>query len=199
MTMKTKILFLDIDNVLNTSPQPDGFYMSTDYESDKLVCPYVPILKDNFNALKFIYDNVEDLKTVWSTGWRYESGVTWNSWECPIDWLESVDWLQRSVIGCTPFKMHIRPEEIYLWLRDNRCSKQSGKKHFDICSYAIVDDYKSPLMDKFGKHLFNTQYDIGLDMKMARSIAKLLNTESYNEDELVWQEIEDSIKQETAI
>lgn len=159
---KVKLLFLDIDSVLNASRYAESIY-DEDFNCDRLVAASVPICKDNYQALKHIYENVPSLKVVWSTDWRLVDKPKWNGWSNPRLWLESQDWFKPLVIGKTPKKMSsTKPEELHMWFRDNIYSRKHkdrewmDKPWFDVCSYAIVDDWDSSLMYKFGKHFFKT-------------------------------------------
>ena len=64
---KAKILFLDIDGVLNCSRYSEDIYYDGDKQSEDLVAPAVPICKSCYEALETIAKNVPELKVVWST------------------------------------------------------------------------------------------------------------------------------------
>ena len=174
---KAKILFLDIDGVLNISRYGEDVYSEGDKQHKDLVKPCVPIVTSCYEALKSIADNVPELKVIWSTDWRMHDDEEWYGWKNPLKWLEAnCSFLNGKIVGKTPKKMSSdRPEEIAMWLSDNE-----REKTYDILGYAILDDYAPHAMYWFGKHFFRTWFDTGLTSNLAKSVIECLNTFGYD-------------------
>lgn len=111
---RQRILFLDIDGVLNHAAPGQDLYHDK-FENEK-----VPICKDNLLAFKNLLEACPDVKIVWSTSWRDCEDEEWQSWRNPRLWLEEQDFMKDKVIGITP--RHVSCEhfqEIYQWLKAN--------------------------------------------------------------------------------
>jgi len=175
-----KILFLDIDSVLNHSKRGVDGYSDEGFAGDP-VEDGVPLCRGNVEALKGLLEAVPDAKVVWSTDWRLFKEDTWNGWKNPLKWLEAQDWMKGRVVGKTPKKMSsTRFEEISFWFSENeynrrRAGKAGAKPFFDVESYAVLDDYSSPGMyDKFGDRFFKCEWDEGLTPETAAKAAEAL-------------------------
>lgn len=164
-----KILFLDIDSVLNHSKPAEDLYNGEECAGSPFVEDNVPLCKDNIAALKHIFEAVPDLKVVWSTDWRLYDKPDYHGFKNPRLWLEAQDWMEGRVIGKTPKKMSsTHYEEIRMWF-------SYEKKDLDIESFAILDDYDSYGMSTYFKdEFFKCIYDDGLTIDIAdRAIAHL--------------------------
>lgn len=214
-----RLLFLDIDGCLNTSPFGEYLY---DFSPDEVKEHYsdltyledrIPICKANLDALKHIIDSIPDIGIVWSTDWRFDKDDTYASrynWRNPKLWLETLPWLKSKVIGMNPKKMSsTRLEEIHFWFAGNMYGKKNTDKewlrdslvsnhcvffnepYYDIDNYVIVDDYNTPGMSMYGKHFYYCNPQYGLTMEMANSIIEYLKSDDYNEEELDWERKDD--------
>lgn len=194
---KAKILFLDIDGVLNCNRYSEDIYYDGDMQSKDLVEPAVPICRSCYEALEAIAKNVPELKVIWSTDWRcHPHETTQNGWKNPLAWIEAnCKFLEGKISGKTPKKMSsTRPEEIRMWLSWNEYYKDhypdANEKEdiFDIVGYAIADDYATNAMYSwFGSHFFKTWYDTGLTMHQAMQIVRCLNSDGYDRKQFVYK------------
>lgn len=191
MNRKRRVLFVDIDSVLNHSHKAESLY---DNDSDEsFVEDHVPLCKDNVASLKHIIDNVPDIAIVWSSDWRIVDEDVWNGWKNPLKWLESQDWIKDIVIGKNPKKMSSnRFEEIHFWFHENEYAKKFNqkvwlsKKYFDVANYAVIDDFDSPGMRRYEDHFFKCEFETGLTIEQANKIVEFLNTDDFDYDELDW-------------
>lgn len=187
---KAKILFLDIDGVLNCNRYSEDIYYDGDKQSGDLVAPAVPICKSCYEALETIAKNVPELKVVWSTDWRIHPRETSvNGWKNPLAWIEdNCEFLKGKIASKTPKKMSsTRPEEIRMWLSWNEYSKRhcpdadEQDSIFDIKGFAVLDDYGTNAMYSwFGCHFFKTWYDTGLTSHQAMQVVRCLNADGYS-------------------
>lgn len=166
-----KILFLDIDSVLNHSRYAEDCYQGEEYAGDAFVEDKVPLCKDNIEALKYIFDAVPDLKVVWSTDWKLHDKPEYNGFKNPRQWLEAQDWMKDRVIGKTPKKLSsTHYEEIRMWLTYE-------KKDIEVEKFAILDDYATNAMFSYFKgNFFQCWYDSGLTMEIAEKVVAHLNS-----------------------
>lgn len=159
--MTCKVLFLDIDGVLNHAAYGEDLYF------DKFAAENLAIDTDNLDCLKKLLNNVPDLKIVWSTSWGTVNDERWNKWLNPRLWLEKQDFMKDRILGITPRKMSSEHyHEIKWWLDD----------HKDIKTYVILEDNYFP-MNWFGidEHLVRIDNEYGLttaDVDKAISILK---------------------------
>ena len=186
--MKTpfNIIFLDIDSVLNHSPIGECY----EGGEDNFVNRKTPVSKDNLEYFKYIIDNTENVKVVWSTSWRFEENPSWQNWKNPRLYLEKQKWFPE-IIGKTPKKFSsTRSEEIHLWLNENERNRYLSMKPLsirpfnigpwnEINNFVIIDDeYEG--MKRFGSHYFQTDVLTGLTEEQSKSIVEFLKTENYN-------------------
>lgn len=160
-----KVLFLDIDSVLNHSRYAEDCYQGEECAGDAFVEDKVPLCKDNIAALKHIFEAVPDLKVVWTTDWRLYDKSDYNGFKNPRQWLEAQDWMKDRVVGKTPKKMSsTHYEEIRMWF-------SYEKKDLVIEKFAILDDYDSYGMSTYFKNdFFKCRYDDGLTMEIADKV-----------------------------
>ena len=168
---KYKLLFLDIDGVLNHSVYKGSTF---------LVEPDVPVCKDNLEALKYIIDNTEDLGIVWSSQWRLTEDKHFDKdWYNPRLYIEKLDWFKKYLIDVTPAKLSSNHfQEIHFWFSKNAENKKYVGKSifteqvFDYSNYVIIDDLDSDGMKKYGDHFFLANSEIGLTVEMAKNIVE---------------------------
>lgn len=144
-----KIVFLDIDGVLNRTNFSEELYADAFTKQD------VPLCMDLVDNLKTLVESDPDIRVVWTTDWRLTDTEKWNEWINPRLWLERQDWMKDRVIGITPKKMSSSHyHEIKWWLDD----------HKDIKKYVILEDSYFP-EDWFGleKHVVRIDSAIGFD------------------------------------
>ena len=210
-----RVLFLDIDGCLNTSPFGEYLYdfnlseVKERYNDLTYLEDRIPICKANLDALKHIVDNISDLGIVWSTDWRFDKDDKYTNnfgWHNPKLWLESLPWLSERVIGMTPKKMSSnRCEEIHFWFNENASRKKYADKNwldvkqdecgycffkdlfYDIANYAIIDDYDSYCMNRYGQHFFKCDPSKGLTREQADDIIAFLKTNDFDEKGLDWR------------
>ena len=214
-----RVLFLDIDGCLNTSPFGEYLYdfnlseVKERYNDLTYLEDRIPICKANLDALKHIVDNISDLGIVWSTDWRFDEDDEYASkfcWRNPKLWLETLPWLKDKIIGMNPKKMSsTRVEEIHFWFKGNEYGKKNvdkewlnnklvsnhstyfNKSYYDIDNYVIIDDYNTSGMTLYGKHFFYCNPLYGLTMKMANEIIAYLKTNDFNESDMDWERKDD--------
>lgn len=160
-----RILFLDIDSVLNHSRYAGDCYEGEEQAGCAFVEDKVPLCKDNIAALKHIFEAVPDLKVVWSTDWRLYDKPDYHGFKNPRLWLEAQDWMKDRVIDKTPKKMSsTHYEEIRMWLH-------YGEKCGMVEKFAILDDYDSYGMSTyFEDEFFKCTYEHGLTMEIAEKV-----------------------------
>ena len=164
-----KIVFCDIDSVLNHSKYAEDCYEGEEHAGDAFVEDKVPLCKDNIEALKHIFEEVPDLKVVWSSDWRLYDKPTYNIYRNPRLWLEAQSWMEGRVIGKTPKKMSsTHYEEIRMWFSHE-------KKDLDVEKFAILDDYDSLGMTTYFKNdFFKCEPESGLTMETANKVIEHL-------------------------
>ncbi len=178
-----KILFLDIDSVLNHSKHTEDCYQGEEYAGGAFVEDKVPLCKDNIEALKRIFEAVPNMKVVWSTDWRLYDKPDYHSFKNPRQWLEAQDWMKDRVVGKTPKKMSsTHYEEIRMWFSENEhcCRVGDGKacmdwfmpgNYINVDKFAILDDYDSYGMSTYFKNeFFKCTYEHGLTMEIADKV-----------------------------
>lgn len=140
-----KVLFLDVDGVLNCK---------RDYEvvSDASTCIFYVLNRKKIDMLlKIISDT--DCRVVLSSAWRKLKGgkEALEYWEIPIH-------------DVTPDQMHCRGAEIQNWL----------DSHSGVEEYCIVDD-DGDMLDSQLRNFVQTTFDHGLTEDLAYRITHILN------------------------
>ena len=155
-----KIIFLDIDGVLNNADDSD-FHV----HKGGSYC-YSPKCVENLNLIL----GTTDAKIVVSSTWRLGQSV--EQLQCTI-----LDMgIRGEVVGKTGSLSHIpgvlRGNEILAWIKGN--SKQLGQEYYDFNSYVILDDDSDMLLwqkDNFVK----TDGYVGLTLDNAQTAIAILN------------------------
>lgn len=165
-----KILFLDFDGVLNSRqhmlmmknlPEPSA---NDPFEADLL------LMKDMINpnnawVLKYILENVPDLKIVLSTAWRTQFRM-----EEFVKLFEHFNLDASRIIGKTPKRMSsVRCEEVRMWMND--MAFDGDKEEWMLVDDHVVFDLKDP----FRPHELNTNAWTGLVMTDAFTIISRFN------------------------
>jgi hypothetical protein len=127
------VCFCDIDGVLNFSSYGEDIYY--DKFHDKEIALDQECV-DNFLKLLEMFP---DLKIVWSTDWRFDDNVYWNTWRNPRKYLEETYPILKSrVIGKTPKRMSSSHyHEVKWWLDQNASNNE-------LDGYVVIDDLKFP-------------------------------------------------------
>lgn len=165
-----KVLFLDIDGVLNVPAAELGYRYGLGlkierYFKDEDNTP--PFHRNTYtwcpSSLYNLYRIIEETgtKVVISSTWRRGKSL-----EHMKSWFK-VDFLKDAVIGKTPIiNEKQRGDEIAYWLSE----------HKEVTNFAVVDDDSD--MDAVRKHFFKTDGFIGLDWRTADKVIKHLNKEN---------------------
>ena len=129
-----KVLFLDIDGVLNRAEYGEDLYEDT-YEN---YC--VALHRPSIRALKKLLEKEPSLKIVWISDWAHCESCVCNkigTYLDPLYALESFSWLKEHVAGSIFSNRYVATEE-------NAKAKAIKKYVIDnfVESYAILDDDK---------------------------------------------------------
>ena len=162
-----KILFCDIDGVLNRYEYAKDLYFDT--YGDNCLALHKPAVL----ALKRLLEEIPDLKVVWISDWNTvpnsfqgNDGCTLN----PQSVLESFVWLKERIEGRVIGKMSMdRVESIMRWLKQDV-----------VENFAILDDYNNyPINDQYGswltKHLVAVNNLEAFNEKYANEVKDKLN------------------------
>lgn len=146
MAAAIKIIFLDIDDVLNTLPNRERGELFDE---------------DNIAALNDVLDSTSAM-IVLTTSWRLSASV--REWEEIL--VSAGVHAQGLVLGVTPwFDDASRGEEIAAWLQHTP---------YTVEDYTILDDRND--MEPCKGHLLRTSPDSGLNEALAHEAIKRLNT-----------------------
>ena len=175
-----KILFLDMDGVLNSMPDID-IRKTWKYDKELYTLKLFGIDPDLVKNLKLIIDRT-DCKIVFSTSWRYfkDHHIMGNDWRKSL--AESLGVSQDIFIGNTPDCQHCggwdsgvesrrRGIEIKTWLENNQEIAVPGKYRF-----CVIDDEVSDILSVINEsHVVHTDYKTGLQMKDVDRAVRILN------------------------
>lgn len=151
-----KVLFLDIDGVLNSATwyknRPHRFLKDDPEESD-WECEIDPAA---ILISKKLFHNVADLQIVISSTWRLNHEL--DEFKRRLSQMLSIE--PSRVIGKTPKLGTIRGLEIQAWLKDNP----------QVTKFAIIDDDSDmgDLMD----NLFKTNWSDGIQMSHVKDLTE---------------------------
>jgi len=144
MTSSVKVIFLDIDDVLNTQPARERGEL---FDSV------------NVEALNYVLDRTTAMIVVTST-WRL--CTTSAEWEEIL--VQAGIRANQRVLGVTPWlEGSCRGAEIAYWLESSLC---------DVSKYTILDDRDD--MDPCSEHLLQTSPDVGLTRGLASLVINRL-------------------------
>lgn len=177
----TKIIFLDMDGVLNSMPNEE-VRRTWKFDKELYARKLYGIDPDLVKYLKLILDRT-DAKIVFSTSWRYFKDHHIEG----SDWRKSLaDYLGVSIdifLGNTPdlFKCggwdsasadhRVRGSEIKLWIENHPEITQPGNYRF-----CAIDDEVSDIIPVIGEnHVIHTDYTTGIQMKDVDRAVKILN------------------------
>lgn len=158
-----KIIFLDIDGVLNSNsilseyiPEIDGEYY-----------PYQPHLVDNLNSIL----KRTGAKIVVSSTWRLGESVE------RLQYLLTHMGVKGEVIGKTDSyrdKFVVRGNEILKWIQDNE--RLLGCHYYDFYDYVIIDD-DSDMLYSQRDNFVHIQGEEGLTKEYAEQAIEILGEE----------------------
>jgi HAD domain in Swiss Army Knife RNA repair proteins len=159
-----KVLFLDIDGVLNSSQFNKALIRNVGRKG-LLIKEFCPLASSN---LLEILSEVPDVKIVVSSSWRLHES---------LEGLRAILWAnagvpEERVIGATPClqwddpEKHGRGQEIQAWL----------DKHPEVTKFVILDD--SSDMAHLKPHLVQTNWMHGLMLEEAEEVIRRLEPES---------------------
>jgi hypothetical protein len=175
--MIKKIIFLDIDGVLNYMPDRQSLEtLKNNLGHEKFLHEIYGFSKRLVKYLKMIIDDT-NCKIVFSTSWRYfkDHHIEGSDWRKTLAELLNVD--QTIFIGNTPdissgwdngsFSRR-RGSEIKMWLE---CNTEPGKIKFCIIDDEIGDII--PIIPK--KYVVHTDMKVGLTLDDVKKAIQILN------------------------
>ena len=155
-----KVIFLDIDEVLNSTTSSVAYYaLNTIHQSGKKKLDIVSI-----GLLKFICD-VSDAKIVITSTWRYDRTMMWFK-----EYFSILGWDNFPIIDSTKMTESCRGIEIQMWL----------KEHPEVSNYAIIDDDSDMLVSQQSKFV-NVCAVTGLTLKDALKVLRIFGIYDDNE------------------
>jgi hypothetical protein len=159
-----KIIFLDIDGVLNS----DSILSEYISEIDGEYYPYQPHLVDNLNIIL----KRTGAKIVVSSTWRLGESVE------RLQYLLTHMGVKGEVIGKTDSyndKFVVRGNEILKWIQDNE--SLFGCHYYDFCDYVILDD-DSDMLYSQRNNFVHIQGEEGLTKEYTEQAIEILGDES---------------------
>ena len=157
-----KVIFLDIDGVL-TSRDSDSFIFECDSEKYKLNYYCV-------ECLKYILDNVKDLKIVLSTSWRNypDNHIMINTYgEVYKSLLPDVKLtFNEYIVGKAPHKSG-----------NNKYTDISDylSEHSEVVDFVVLDDDPTQGLQGFGEQFFRISMYTGLTYEAAKKVVEYFN------------------------
>lgn len=154
-----KVLFLDIDGVLNCR------YTRLGEGSDTLKTAGGLVSKSRIELLNTITDKTGAVLVLSST-WRHDDGIKLTLKNAGIT---------GDIIGTTPNlsgRFTLRGNEIHAWIVENE--KLIGKPYYDFHTYAILDD-DSDMLYWQKDNFFQTDNSVGLTEVVAYKVIRFLN------------------------
>lgn len=163
--MRQRIVFLDIDGVLNTPTSPRA-----------------PFAMDEANVWPLIslFDEIEELgigavpDIVISSSWRHGSLATWDRHIRKA--LAEAGWADAPIIGRTPELPEGRGAEIQAWLIEN-----FGEDFAEHVVFAILDDDIHDMLDSQLPFVVKCETERGLTRTEIRTLKEILGNFSYEE------------------
>ena len=158
-----KIIFLDIDGVLNNSLEVDEHkqvYLGEDYQG-----LYSPRCVERLNKLI----EATSAKIVLSSTWRIGLNLE------QVQEIMDIMGISCEVIGITDYlveRYNFRGNEIYKWIKDN--SKVYSIDEFDYRSFVILDDDTDMLMWQKDNYV-NCDPEIGMTDRTVAKATAILN------------------------
>ena len=148
-----KIIFLDVDGVLNNDKTADTIP----------VIRYIGLDQDKIDLLQKIV-SATDAKIVLSSTWRRYT-------ECFEYLIKRLGQdLSNKIIGRTPVLWKNRYDEIVHWLSEQN----------NITDFIVLDDLDDEDLEKFGDKFIKTLYTVGLTEELTDIAIKKLNSNHKN-------------------
>lgn len=166
MSAPTKVLFLDIDGVLNS-------------QRTLMATGSYPFCFDEHNKARFDWIAVglirklcekEDASIVLSSSWRHGKGSVH----------QCANGLDLPIFDKTPSLPGVRGEEIQDWLN----------RHPEVTHYAIVDD-NSDMLESQAEHFVQTSHQDGLSFSDFVALGRILRGElgGVKRKALIWEDM----------
>lgn len=160
-----KLIFLDIDGVLNTCYTKERTSTNTIFVEDRKIA-----------ILKKIIDNTNTkivLSSTWRIGWRYlELGLTTN--DMIKDFIELRDKLKDFEI-----ELYDKTPLLNTFLRGSEIKAYLDSSKDNIENYIIIDDMGGKRLRPCSSHLLQTSMYKGLEEKHIRIVEKMLRERRY--------------------
>jgi len=165
-----KILFLDIDGVLNSK----RYYQSDEWKNisvkinngEQKYSPHFLIDKKSIEVLNNLIKSMPDLSIIISSTWK-----RYGRYEQTKKYLVQNGFrFESQIIDCTPelnSLKYCRGDEIQLWLN----------KHLDVSNYCIVDDDNDMLSTQL-ENFVQVNSEVGLTEEDCEKIKRILNFEN---------------------
>lgn len=170
--MKEKIIFLDIDGVLNNKNDGSSYYCMNP--------SMYGFSNENLNNLKSILSST-NAKIVFSTSWRnheddFEYCYNGINFKSPLKKItESLKTHLHSQWKCPHFHRMLKKDDILGWFYQMKHIE--NKDIFDDYNFVILDDVRNQGLDFFGKSFFCIDIDKGLTKNDAEAVSLFLNYE----------------------
>ena len=149
-----KILFLDIDGVLNSEEFFERCY------NEKKFDDLDPVLVQKLNTL--------ECEVVISSSWGCDNGQTWKKLRLKGFNLKVIGYTEHHEMGSIWI---VRGNSIKKWLNDN-----IGYEHFKKCRYAILDDDSDMLLEQ-KDHFVQTDFRHGVTDADIERIKEILDSD----------------------
>lgn len=164
-----KIIFLDIDGVVNCSDTKERFHGLIGVESEKI--KLVKQIVDATGA-KLV------LSSTWRMGWFYEGQSGWESGTEEWHYLRDAFAAQGLYFldYTPPHKNRHRGTEIQMWL-------DSAGEEWDVDSYVVIDDDMFDIRDMHKGHMVKTSFGCGLQPGAVEMAIKILNKNNKKQGE----------------
>lgn len=162
-----KVLFLDIDGVLNS----ERYYHSDEWKNisskinngEQKYSPHFLIDKKSIEVLNNLIKSMPDLSIIISSTWK-----RYGRYEQTKEYLIQNGFrFESQIIDCTPelnSLKYCRGDEIQLWLN----------KHLDVSNYCIIDDDNDMLSTQL-ENFVQINSEVGLTEEDCEEIKRILN------------------------
>ena len=175
---RRKLLFLDIDGVMNARADELAERMIAEYGPRHVMPTHVTAVIENpcephISALNAIHDRVPGLEVVISSTWRNEMiPVAWQRFFATLG-------IRVRVVGCTPHFGGYRGAEIMSYLiRERGHELYRGERvGIGIDGFVVLDDDYDPCWDWIARRWVRIDGQEGLTERYVDEVVRVLNSE----------------------